>query len=94
MCMPNFNLAEEDVYRFQRERDIMANLDHENIVKMFELFEDQDHYYMVLELVSGGELFEQIVEKGSFEEQECARLILQVIPITQTVLVTRRLISV
>jgi len=67
----------------QREVDILARLSaHPNIAGLHELFEDAGFKYIVLELCSGGELFDLIVERGYFTEKEVAivaRTILQVI---------------
>jgi len=75
----NIENAEEDVIRFQQETSIIKSLDHKHIVKMYDIFEDHEHYYVVMELVSGGELFDQIVEKGAYPEDEAAVLISQVL---------------
>ena len=60
--------------RFRREIDIMKTLDHPNIIKLFETYEDQRYIYLVMELCDGGELFDRIIEKGHFTEGE-ARVI-------------------
>lgn len=46
----------------------MRELDHPNVLKLFEFFEDQRYVYLVMELCEGGELFDKILEKGSFNE--------------------------
>lgn len=38
----------------------MIKLDHPNIVKIFEFFEDRRFIYIVMEFLDGGELFEKI----------------------------------
>lgn len=50
--------------RFQREIEIMAKLDHPNIIKLFETFEDERNIYLVMEMCEGGELFDRILDKG------------------------------
>ena len=40
------------------------------MVKLLEVYEDEDYVYLVLELMSGGELFDRIVEKESYSEKE------------------------
>ena len=52
----------------------MKTLDHPNIIKVFENFEDNRYIYLVMELCDGGELFDRIIEKGHFTEAE-ARVI-------------------
>ena len=52
----------------------MKKLDHPNIIKLFETFEDSRCIYLVMELCEGGELFDRIIEKGHFTEAE-ARII-------------------
>ena len=46
----------------------MRELDHPNVIKLFEFFEDDRYVYLVMELCEGGELFDKIVAKGHFSE--------------------------
>jgi len=41
----------------------MNEIDHPNIIKIIEVYETTKKFYMVMELMTGGELFERIVEK-------------------------------
>jgi len=50
------------------EIDIMKELDHPNIIKLFEVFEDSRFVYLVMELCEGGELFDKIIECTHFTE--------------------------
>ena len=56
----------------------MASLHHPNVVQFIEIVEDSRAYYVLMELVRGGELFDQIVAKGRFTEEEAAPLLAQV----------------
>ena len=45
-------------------------MDHPNIIKIHEYFQDKQNYYLVSELLSGGELYEWLNEKGTPSELE------------------------
>ena len=61
------------------EIENLKDLDHPNILKMYEFFEDAKRYYIVTDICKGGELYDEIKEKGSFEEKEAAVLISRVL---------------
>jgi calcium-dependent protein kinase len=44
--------------RLTTEIDILAESDHPNIVKLYEKYEDARNVYLIMELCTGGELFE------------------------------------
>lgn len=48
----------------------MKSVDHPNIVKLIDIFEDERHVCLVMELLLGGELFDQIIENDKFSEFE------------------------
>jgi len=48
----------------------MKLLDHPNIIKLYEAFEDAKNIYLVMEVCDGGELFDRIIDKGNFSESE------------------------
>lgn len=59
----------------QSEIDILSQIDHPNVVKLFEIFDEKDCLYLVLEMMTGGELFDRIVEKEHYSEREAAETI-------------------
>merc|ERR1719223_2140829 len=65
--------------QFREEMAIMKLLDHPNIVRLFETFEDARNVYLVLEICTGGELFDRIVADGRFTEQVAARVVQQML---------------
>jgi len=70
--------AEEQKMLFN-EINILKSLDHPNIIKMFEFFEDEKRYYLVTEICKGGELFDEIINRGKFTERDAAVLIKQLL---------------
>jgi calcium-dependent protein kinase len=62
----------QDSARMYLEVEILKKLVHPNIMQIFEFYEDKKNFYIITELCEGGELFDQIVEKGSFTESEAA----------------------
>ena len=40
----------------QNEIEILKQVDHPNIVKLYDIYEDEENYYLVMELMTGGEV--------------------------------------
>ena len=55
--------------QFRREVFIMYELSHPNIVKMFHHFEDEKKFYLIMELVEGGNLFQKLISEKMFLEK-------------------------
>ena len=73
------SLDAKEKIRFFSEIEILKVLDHPNIVRLYEVFHDDKRYYLVTELCTGGELFEEITKRNSFSEQDAASIIKQVL---------------
>jgi serine/threonine protein kinase len=52
----------------RNEYEILANLDHPHIVKLYEIFEDQSYFYLVQQYCKGGQLFDEIIKRKFFDE--------------------------
>jgi calcium-dependent protein kinase len=65
--------------RLRDEIDILLTLDHPNIIKCYETFEDENSIYMVMEFCSGGELIEIFPIGGAMEEKLCLEYIIKVL---------------
>jgi len=68
-----------DATQLKREVDILSNVDHPHIIKLYDVYEDEHNIYLVSELCSGGELYDRVVEKTRkgkcFTEYGAARII-------------------
>lgn len=65
--------------QFRTEVKILQTLDHPNVIKMFEFFENDDSIYLILEKCDGGELFDRVIEKEFFSEKEAAVIFKQIL---------------
>ena len=66
-------MSEEDLIGLRREVGIMTTVDHPNIVKYYETYDDRKYIYLVMELCRGGELFSKITDTGKpMKEAEAA----------------------
>jgi calcium-dependent protein kinase len=63
----------------RQEIEIMKNLDHPNIIKLINVFEDSLDLFLVMELCNGGELFDQIEQRGSFSEHDASKVLYQIV---------------
>jgi len=57
---------------------VRTNGGHPYICSLKENFEDEKYYYMVLDLVSGGEMFEHLIKMGAYSEADASRLVKEV----------------
>ena len=72
-------MTREEQTSFQKETSVLKQLDHPNIIKLYEMFEDDRKYYVVQELCKGGELYDEVIKIGSFSEQKAAHIIKQIL---------------
>ena len=72
-------LEKEDLDRIIREMSILSKMDHENVIKVFQIYEDNYNYLIIMEYCEGGELFNYIVKKGKLSEIEAAFFFYQII---------------
>lgn len=68
----------------KREIEILAEVDHKNIIKLIEVHEDMKYLHLITELCTGGELFDRIIAKsetpeGHFEEKHAAKLVASIL---------------
>lgn len=57
----------------------MKRVDHNNVLKLHDIYEDPKQVYIVMELVEGSELFDRIVDKGYYSEKNAINIILQIL---------------
>lgn len=75
------SLAKDPIYvtRFQREASAAAALSHRNIVEIYDVGEDEDKYYIVMEYVPGTTLKELILKRGAVHYIEAIDIMKQIV---------------
>lgn len=63
-------LSKEDEVALKDEIDVLKDLEHKHIIRLYDVFEEPQHYFMVTEKMMGGELFDRIVQKSYYNEKE------------------------
>ncbi|KAK9857574.1 hypothetical protein WJX84_007746 [Apatococcus fuscideae] len=72
----------EDIEDVRREVQIMHHLKgHENICLLHAAYEDKHHVHLVMELASGGELFDRIVARGHYSEKSAAAIVRTIVSV-------------
>jgi len=74
-------MSKRDFEKLEREARICQKLRHENIIRLHETMNDEkNHYhYMIFDLITGGELFEDIVAREFYSERDASRCIQQIL---------------
>lgn len=68
-----YGMAPKDILGLQREVSIMQQVDHPNIVRYYETYDDYKYIYLCMELCQGGELFEKITKENHISEKVAAK---------------------
>ena len=67
-------LREEDVKSIYDEVAILQHLNHPHIIRLHDFFDEDQFYYLVMERVTGGELFDRIIERQYYNENEARKV--------------------
>ena len=70
-CIPKHRLI------MKRELEILMEVDHPNIIKLYETYEDELYLHLVMEICTGGDVCERLIKKASFSEIETANIMRQ-----------------
>ncbi len=72
---------QDDDKRFLKEIEMLSQLDHPNIIKIYEYYSDDLHYYVITEIARGGELYEEIFKSGQLTEKDAAEIMKQLLSV-------------
>ena len=61
-------MTDKEIVDFMNEVNLLTELDHPNIIKLFVLYEDDERFFLVTELCTGGDLYDEIITRKKLEE--------------------------
>jgi len=70
---------EKELKLMVREIEIMKSIKHPNCIEFYDTYETRSHFYIVMELVTGGQLLDRIIEKDHYSETEAANVFVQLL---------------
>lgn len=69
-CVDRKKLSDEDLAALMDEVAILRGLRHQHIIRLYDFIEEPEIYYLVMEQMCGGELFDRVVAKAYYNEKE------------------------
>jgi len=72
-------LSARDFQKLEREARICRKMQHPNIVRLHDGIQEENFHYLVFDLVTGGELFEDIVAREFYSEADASHCIQQIL---------------
>jgi len=76
-CVDKSKVEREET--LQNEIDILSKIDHEGVVKMYHIFDAEETLFIVMELMEGGELYDEIIKRNLFSEKEASLILKQIV---------------
>lgn len=80
---PKYKRSKEDAtrlpYGIEREIIIMKLISHPNIMGLYDVWENKNDLYLILEYIEGGELFDYLIKRGKLQEYEAINYFKQII---------------
>ena len=73
------SLSDNHSSTINKEINILKNLDHPNIIKVYEFYQSEKYVYIINELCTGGELFDKIVDVKFFSENVACNIMRQLL---------------
>jgi len=77
--MINKSNVGQDMARLATEMEILKRVNHPHVINLKEIIDTKNCLFIITELVTGGELFDKIVELGSYSERDAATLVTKMV---------------
>jgi len=69
-CIKRIDLSDRDEADIRNEVSILKGLKHKSIIQLYDVYDESDMYYLVMERLHGGDLFNRIITNISYSEVE------------------------
>ena len=74
------NIKSIEMYQIKKEIEVMKMSKHPNVVKLIDIFESSDNFYLVLEYMGGGDLFDYLKARSfRLTEERAKEIIIQLL---------------
>lgn len=73
------NITDKDLDEMVKEVEILSTLDHPNIIKFLETYNDEYYFHIVMEVAKGKDVFDKIIEEGNLSENTVAHIAFKVV---------------
>ena len=73
-CINKKHLDKEELENLQNEVKLMQQVDHPNIVRYYETYDDKKFLYLCMELCNGGELLSKMEKDSMYNEPKAAEI--------------------
>lgn len=74
-CILKKSLPQDDEAALKQEVVILKSMNHPHIIKCYGFYDDGESYFLVMEYLAGGELFDRIVKKTFYDEKQARDLV-------------------
>lgn len=81
-CMKVYNkesMRDSPHNKFEEEIEIVSAIDHPHVMKVFEFYQDNMNYYLIIEYLKGGDLFDFVKKTNEFTEEIVCTIIEQIL---------------
>ncbi len=78
-CVSKSQMSDDDREALLDEVDILRAMKHKGIIKLYDFYDEDNFYYLVLEHMTGGELFDRIVAKQYYNELDARECIVTIL---------------
>jgi calcium-dependent protein kinase len=70
---------EEKMKQLEAEAEIFLSMDHPHVARLVDVYESDEHLYLVMECMEGGELFERLTKRKRFSEKDASHAVWQML---------------